>query len=80
MKLIQLSSLYRLSNLNLESLATALSNKNGPKAKEIQSGMKQEVVDCLLKTKVFYTPSIIIFPQDIICNIYVLISHLFLNM
>lgn len=80
MKLIQLSLLYRLSNLNLESLATALSNKNGPKAKEIQSGMKQEVVDCLLKTKVFYTPSIIIFPQDIICNIYVLISLLFLNM
>jgi hypothetical protein len=79
-KLIQLSLLYRLSNLNLESLATALSNKNGPKAKEIQSGMKQEVVDCLLKTKVFYTPSIIIFPQDIICNIYVLISLLFLNM
>ena len=54
MKLTQLSSLHRLSNLNLGSLATALSNKNGPKAKEIQSGMKQEVVDCLLKTKVFF--------------------------
>ncbi|EFX79172.1 hypothetical protein DAPPUDRAFT_304960 [Daphnia pulex] len=44
--------LLRLSNLNLESLATALSNKNGPKAQEIQSAMKQEVVECLLKTKV----------------------------
>ncbi|XP_046647799.1 uncharacterized protein LOC124337829 [Daphnia pulicaria] len=43
--------LLRLSNLNLESLATALSIENVQIAQEIQSAMKQEVVDCLLKTK-----------------------------
>jgi hypothetical protein len=56
--------------LNLESLATALSNKNGPKAQEIQSAMKQEVVECLLKTKVFSSGfrmyfSLLVYSQNI---------------
>lgn len=45
---------YRMSNLNLGGLASALKNKNGPQAAEVQSKMKREVVECLLKTQVFF--------------------------
>ena len=39
----------------------ALSNKNGQKAQEIQSAMKKEVVDCLLKTKVLFILAFVFF-------------------
>ena len=46
------SNHFRLGNLNLSALASALNSKNGQEAKEIQSRMKRDVVECLLKTKV----------------------------
>ncbi|KAK4002762.1 hypothetical protein OUZ56_004564 [Daphnia magna] len=44
--------LLRLSNLNLAELTSALMKKNGQKAQEIQSKMKRDIVECLLKTKI----------------------------
>lgn len=49
---VENSNHFRLGNLNLSALASALNSKNGQEAKEIQSRMKRDVVECLLKTKV----------------------------
>lgn len=47
-------SLYvnRMSNFNLSALASALSNKDLAQAAEIQGNVKQDFVECLLKTTV----------------------------
>jgi hypothetical protein len=44
--------LSRFSDLSLESLATALSNKKGQKAQEIQSAMNPKNIESKHKTKV----------------------------
>ncbi len=61
----------RISNLNLGDLASALKSKNGAQAAEIQSKMKRDVVECVLKTQVYQFVYIF---QVQVCSLVFLIS------